>query len=157
MKIIYKKGDMFLHVFPEGQCKVFAHGCNLQGVMGSGVAKQIKEKYPWAYEIYKQGCNEPFSNIGDVYPAFYLACDDAIIYNCITQEYFGRDKNTVYVDYYALRKCMQFINEESEYDSKVPEVVMPKIGAGLANGDWDIISKIIEEESTYFQPIVYEL
>ena len=32
------------------------------------------------------------------------------------------------------------------------------IGAGLANGDWSIISKIIEEEeATHFTPVVYIL
>ena len=36
------------------------------------------------------------------------------------------------------------------------KVAMPKIGAGLANGDWDTISKIIEEESGHvWQPVVY--
>ena len=37
------------------------------------------------------------------------------------------------------------------------DVAMPKIGAGLANGDWKTISSIIEEESKYFQPVAYEL
>ena len=40
------KGDTFKHVFPKGQNKVFLHECNAQGVMGSGVAKQIKHLYP---------------------------------------------------------------------------------------------------------------
>jgi len=34
---------------------------------------------------------------------------------------------------------------------------MPKIGAGLAGGDWNVIAAIIEEEFTAVQPIVYWL
>jgi hypothetical protein len=34
---------------------------------------------------------------------------------------------------------------------------MPKIGAGLAGGNWDIIAKIIEEESGTVEVRVYVL
>ena len=32
---------------------------------------------------------------------------------------------------------------------------MPQIGCGLAGGDWNIISKIIESECTNVFPVVY--
>lgn len=34
-------------------------------------------------------------------------------------------------------------------------VAMSKIGSSLGGGDWKIISEIIEDESTHFQPVVY--
>jgi O-acetyl-ADP-ribose deacetylase (regulator of RNase III) len=37
------------------------------------------------------------------------------------------------------------------------KVAMPKIGAGLAGGDWNVIEKIIEEECKGVQPVVYYL
>ena len=46
MKIIYKKGNLL-----DAQTDVIAHQVNCQGVMGSGVAKQIKEKWP---DVFKQ-------------------------------------------------------------------------------------------------------
>jgi hypothetical protein len=47
MKIIYKQGDLL-------DCieKVIVHGCNAQGVMGSGVALAIRKKYPDAARAY---------------------------------------------------------------------------------------------------------
>jgi hypothetical protein len=39
----------------------------------------------------------------------------------------------------------------------VTEVGLPLVGCGLGNGDWSIISQIIEQEALDFTPIVYLL
>ncbi|ESQ88966.1 hypothetical protein ABAC460_14390 [Asticcacaulis sp. AC460] len=39
----------------------------------------------------------------------------------------------------------------------MPVVAFPKIGAGLAQGDWTIIESLIEDHSRHFQPVVYVL
>jgi O-acetyl-ADP-ribose deacetylase (regulator of RNase III) len=48
MKIVYVPGDLL-----NGETMI-VHGCNAQGVMGRGVAKEIKERMPWAYEAYRR-------------------------------------------------------------------------------------------------------
>ena len=40
----------------ESGADVICHQTNCQGVMGSGVAKQVREKYPQVYEQYKRVC-----------------------------------------------------------------------------------------------------
>ena len=45
-------------------------------------------------------------------------------------------------DYDAIRKVMRLIKIESTGQ----RIGYPKIGAGLAGGDWEIIAAIIEEE-----------
>ncbi|KAJ5100012.1 ADP-ribose 1''-phosphate phosphatase [Penicillium argentinense] len=47
-------GDLF--GAPQGSCLI--HACNPQGVWGAGIAKVFKQKYPAAYECYKESCNE---------------------------------------------------------------------------------------------------
>ena len=37
---------------------IIVHGCNAQGVMGSGVAKAIRLKYPQVFEDYKNFKNQ---------------------------------------------------------------------------------------------------
>ena len=66
--------------------------------------------------------------------------NDKVIINAYTQYGYGRDK--VYVDYDAIRSCMREI--KTKYAGK--RIGLPKIGAGLAGGDWGIISGIIDEE-----------
>lgn len=148
MKIEYRKGDLL----QSGIARI-AHGCNAQRTMGSGIAWSIKQKYPYAFHTYMCSSME----MGTVNAAVTGRINDPVIFNCITQERFGRDPNVVYCDYNAIRKCIQTINSIMKDLHDGGRVGFPKIGAGLANGDWSVIEKIIEEESTHFQPVVYTL
>lgn len=125
---------------------IIVHGCNAQGVMGSGVALQIKNKWSDAYKSYKQAIqdwgDQKICPLGRV--VFHKVRDDLWIINAITQEYYGRDKSKVYVDYEAVRTAFHTINWYF-HDKGLP-INFPKIGCGLANGDWDVVSKIIDEE-----------
>lgn len=161
MRIEYKTGDLL-----AGPERFIAHGCNARGVMNSGIAKQIRDQFPDAYERYKRWWYD--ESEGDYERSLPLGqtqvvdCDEKVIINCITQATFGRDPNTVYADYDAIRSCLANI-EALAADSKVgtrrfgeiEAVGFPLIGAGLANGSWRTISGIIEEEAKSFQPIVY--
>lgn len=145
MKIIYKEGDLL-----EAEENIIIHGCNAQGVMGSGVALVIKNKYPEAYKTYRSYAGVGY-RLGTI--SFAQIGDGKIIGNAITQEYYGRDKSKVYVDYDAVRAVFNYLNTLFPQD----KIALPKIGAGLANGDWNVIEKIIEEECKDVQPVVYVL
>jgi O-acetyl-ADP-ribose deacetylase (regulator of RNase III) len=130
--------------------KVFVHGCNSQGVMRSGVAKAVRETFPVMYEDYiKQHeinglavgeiivCNlKPSATYGD-FPTPHFGID------AITQEYYGRE-DKVYVSYTGIRTAFRRINRFMTPD--LGALAIPKIGAGLARGDWSRIVKIIEDE-----------
>lgn len=135
------------------------------GVMGSGIALQVKTDFPEAYNGYRdrfKECiekGEPHLPLGT---SIWVKCNDGrTIINAITQKEFGRDKDRVYVDYDAVRAVMKQINaaaiaaKAAFTDSPIEAVAFPTIGAGLANGSWKIIARIIEEESKDFQPVVY--
>jgi len=156
MKIEYVKGSV-----TDASEAIIAQGCNAQGVMGSGVAKAIRDKWPEVFPFYKRHV-EHFKTEYDSALGTTAACfvgteeDHKMIFNMITQEYYGRDGKR-YVDYDAVRECMRFANKRAGMYSYPPHrVAMPKIGAGFGGGDWETISQIIEEESTNFQPVVYE-
>jgi O-acetyl-ADP-ribose deacetylase (regulator of RNase III) len=68
-----------------------------------------------------------------------------IVVNAYTQYNYGRnhkDGATAPFDYEAFTLCMRKIN--SVFGGK--HIGLPKIGAGLAGGDWERIEKIIEKE-----------
>jgi len=128
------------------------HGCNAQGVMGSGVAKIVKDRYFEAFKLYamclqlKREKNE--SALGK--NTYHLENNNFVIVNAVTQEYYGREKK-LYTDYDAVRSCFKDIREEVEYWHKiykdVPKVInFPLIGCDRGGGDWDIVAKIIDEE-----------
>lgn len=152
MDIIYKHGDLM-----KATERFIVHGCNAQGVMGSGVAKLIRDKYPQAYNEYVDAHRTNGLLVGQT---IWVNTHPHAIINAITQEFYGRDENVVYASYDGIRAAFNQINAtagmpESDAFGKVDAVALPLIGAGLANGRWSIISKIIEEEATNFQPVVY--
>jgi len=145
MKIEYVKGDLF-----TTNIKYIIHGCNAQGVMGSGVAKIIRDRYPEAYQEYRRIYDiEGELDLGDV---IWAQSNGKWIGNAITQEFFGRETSR-YVSYDAISNAMWQINKIDG----MSEVAMPQIGAGLGGGDWNVIAAIIEAELTNVKPYVYVL
>jgi O-acetyl-ADP-ribose deacetylase (regulator of RNase III) len=144
-KIEYRKGDLLTTDITH-----ICHGCNSHGVMGSGVAAAIRSKYPQAYRDYSDVYNSRGLELGDA--IFSIQDDGKIIVNAITQKDFGRNSNTVYVSYWAIAEVFRKIEGIG-----IKEIALPMIGAGLANGDWNVISAIIENTLTKTKPVVYRL
>ena len=70
---------------------------------------------------------------------------DIIVVNSYTQYNYGanhKDGVSKPLDYEALTLCMRKIN----HGFKGKHIGLPKIGAGLAGGDWNRIKKIIQTE-----------
>lgn len=137
MQIIY--GDIL-----NSDADVIVHQVNCQGVMGKGLAKQIKDEYPEVFTEYKMFCSKCNSHellgMTEIVRVGFRRC----VANLFAQEYYGSGRKC-YTDYDALRKCLSTVN--SEFAGKT--VAVPyKLGCGLAGGDWDIVSKIIEETLT---------
>lgn len=148
MKIEYRKGDLF-----STDVKTIVHGCNAQGVMGSGVAKIVRDDFPKAYDRY---VNEyKLHNHLALGSIIVVPCDEKIIVNAITQEYFGRDGER-YVSYDAVDDVMKKLNTFNDVYGTT-EIAMPQIGAGLGGGSWEVIAAIIENRLDKVKPIVYTL
>jgi len=143
MKIEYRYGNIL-----NTDTKYIAQCVNAQGVMGAGLAKELRDIYPKVYEVYLNKYHTTGLKLGQVIP---VDCGKHIIVNIVGQKYYGSDGSR-YVDYPALRKGLQIMNRHI-----TEPVSFPLIGCGLAGGDWSIVSDIIEEECTNFQPIVWSL
>ena len=120
---------------------IIVHGCNCQGVMGSGVALQIKTKWPAAFEKYMEHHRLQRLYLGS---AHYIAVeDDVIVVNAMTQRFYGRDGRR-YVDYDAVGAVFRFVRGLAKHHN-LP-VHFPLIGCGLAGGDWSVVEPIIHEQ-----------
>ena len=134
--IEYRKGNLL-----DVQSGIIVHGANAQGVMGSGVALAIKNKYPGAYANYKE-----YQRINGELHLGSFSCvhvnSDLIICNAITQQFYGRDGKR-YVNYWALGKVFTEIFIAAKEMNAI--VHFPKIGAGFGGGDWNIIEQILND------------
>ena len=119
---------------------VIAHGCNCQGVMGSGVAKAIRDKWPGAYEAYKR---MPIGRtmLGTAQVVNVDDQDQLFIANCFTQIFYG--KNGRFADPTAIERSLNHAYEWA--DLYCLPIYMPKIGAGLGGLDWETeVAPIVE-------------
>ena len=135
--IRYITGDL---VKQSGEFDVIAHCANCYCVMGSGIAPQIKAKFP---EAYAADCATKKGDLNKLGTISYSETTKPIIVNLYGQfDYTGRRSGKMDLDYDAIRSALKLMKEK--FSGKT--FGMPKIGSGLAGGDWSIIEKIIEEE-----------
>jgi O-acetyl-ADP-ribose deacetylase (regulator of RNase III) len=123
------------------QYEVILHGCNCQNTMGKGIALQIKEKFPEAYDIDSATKKGDINKLGTI---SHTINSNPIIVNCYTQFNYRpkyEDEAILYLDYNALTSALSQVKKK--FSGK--KIGMPRIGAQLAGGDWNIIIKIIEQ------------
>ena len=127
----------------ESGADVICHQVNCQGVMGGGLAKQVREKYPRIFEFYKNRCDDARNKkslLGVV--QFASIGDGRHIANLFAQETFGYD-DKCYTDYKALKTCLTTVRDAP---AKKDVIAIPyMIGCGLARGDWNVVYNIIQE------------
>ncbi len=133
------KGDLFTTT-----SKVIAHGCNCSGGFGSGIAGIISNNYPVVRDAYMNKYKAVGWSLGEIQGVKYDLYKYTFI-NCATQQFCGSNgKDFCYFDYIAFEVCLNKINLYL-ISQGIKEFSIPKIGAGLAGGDWNKIYAIIEK------------
>lgn len=136
----------------KADADVIVHQVNCQGVMGKGLAKQIKDEYPEVFSVYSSACTRENTKHLLGYVQFVKVGFTRTIANLFAQERYG-SPTKCHTDYDALRQCLITVN--AQFKGKT--VAVPyKLGCGLAGGDWEIVSKIIEETLTDCDVKIYK-
>lgn len=150
--IEYRKGD----VLKIGTEDIIVHGCNCFQSFGAGIANQIAGMYPEAYMAdlsYRTRGDK--TKLGEFSywtgPCRGSKGGDITIVNMYTQYTYSLDK--IDVEYWAIEKGMRDLHTRF-WDRTIS---MPKIGCGLAGGDWGRVSEILDDVFEDRQIMVYEL
>lgn len=125
----------------EGEFDVIIHGCNCYNTMGAGIARAVRDRLPEAFAADRATIKGDFEKLG-TYTSAEMVRDDVrfTVINAYTQgNYRG---SGALVDYDAIRSNFRAVAKNFP-DARIG---YPKIGAGLAGGDWDRIAAIIDEE-----------
>jgi O-acetyl-ADP-ribose deacetylase (regulator of RNase III) len=133
-------GDL-LALAMGGRFDVIVHGCNCMVQMGKGIAKSIKQQFPEACDADQRTTKGDRAKLGAVTAADVARGERRFtVVNAYTQyDYRPPGPN---VDYDAIRSAMREVKRR--FTGK--RIGYPKIGAGLAGGDWPRIAGIIDEE-----------
>jgi hypothetical protein len=122
---------------------IILHQVNCQGIMGGGLALQIKNKYPKVYEEYINFIDsfaDPKKLLGEAQMVFvdnglYIGnIFSQFDISCIERQ---TDYNAVELGFKKVVKFNSNIN--------LPIYIPYLYGCGLGGGDWSIVSDIIEK------------
>jgi O-acetyl-ADP-ribose deacetylase (regulator of RNase III) len=138
---------------------IIVHGCNCQGVMGSGIAREIKNRFPIAFHEYERVYRSRGLKLGEI--SFVEVSPNKFIINANTQDNYGSGGKR-FVSYDAIAdaftEVVRFAETIEKHRETKLDVVFPMIGAGLGGGDWKIISAIIDVVvPDHFNKILYVL
>lgn len=140
---------------------LIAHICNNLGYWGKGFVMAIESKWPNVSKEYKywvknnndsrELSNVTYSNslfrLGEV--QFVKADENIMIANMIAQNGIKSSINQKPISYEALDQTLTYTYEYAKKNNF--SIHMPKIGSGLAGGDWNKILSMIEEKASFFQ------
>lgn len=144
----------------EAEADMICHQTNCLGIMGAGLASQIKQKYPKVYEKYKLKCGiyltesmyEP--SIPPLLGQAQLVeiDNDKYIANLFGQ--MGIGEGEVLTDYNALKNAFYDALKQLYFNLDKPAEIVVAIpcfiGCGIAGGDWNIVFKFIKETAKIF-------
>ena len=130
-------GDL-IKLAKDGEFEVIDHGCNCMSVMKSGIAPQMVKAFK-CDKFPMESVGADITKLGNIDFGFNVKSNVTIV-NAYTQYGYGRNK--VHLDYEALTLCLRKMNVVF----KGQHIGLPKLGAGLAGGDWTRIKEIIKTE-----------
>ena len=156
-EIKYVTGDA---TAPEGEgTKIIAHVCNNIGAWGAGFVLALSARWKEPEETYRAMSDEDRA-LGNV--RLVGVEDEIAVANMIAQDNIGKSPDgTPPIRYHALGEALKVLDAAAIALSKAQNgnrvsIHMPRIGAGLAGGNWDVIEMIIRECTTV--PVtVYDL
>jgi len=132
------KGDLVkaIETAHEGGPQIMMHVCNNCGVMGSGIALQVKQRLPDAYYAYQD-----FEAEYDGLPLGTISYSDNVI-NLHAQDGYGRGIR--HLDYEAL---YQSLEKAAVHIARcgIERVGVPyRMGSDRAGGDWGVVLAMLE-------------
>lgn len=138
--IVHQRADLF-----ASNADIIAHQVNCRGVMGSGVARQVKDLYPKAFQKYATACRffmgapSPNPLLGKTQFVETERNGKAVcIANMFAQEGFGSD-GACYTNDDAFESCLRAIREYA-IDHSCKTIALPwRIGCVRGGGDWDAV------------------
>lgn len=147
------EGNLF-----DSKAKFIVHQVNCQGKMNSGVALEVKTRYPHVFEEYKKVCHSDMLGKVQIVPTNiqYLRCDsgskavphtEQFICNFFSQDKYGYDGKT-YTSLDALQKCLNSLKCKihEKNNNFGTTIAMPyKIGCVRGGADWNIVYQMIED------------
>jgi|SRR6056297_274630 len=133
-------GDI-IDLAENGELDVIIHGCNCFCRMGAGLARAIRHAFPEAAEADRRTAKGDRRKLGTISVAEVQRAGRVVtVVNGYTQFHWAGSGRLV--EYEAVRSVMREV--KARFPGK--RIGYPRIGAGLARGNWEVIARVIAAE-----------
>lgn len=128
--IQYKMGDLF-----NENVEALVNPVNCVGIMGKGIAKTFKQKYPQMFEEYRKACQLNKVKIGEM---FIVKENNKTIICFPTKTDWRLNSKIGYI-----QKGLYALNHEIvKHDIK--SIAIPALGCGNGGLDWEYVKPFID-------------
>lgn len=142
--VIERVGNMF-----DTELPAIGHGVNVDGKMGAGVAKLIRQQFPEVYHRYAAACAE-----GTLRPGGMLAlqgADGTWVLNLASQDRPGANASLAWLRS-ALIEAFEFAEA-----NMLAGFAIPRIGAGIGGLEWADVITLINRVATQYPGVIVEV
>ena len=133
MSVTFKTGDIF-----ESECETLVNAVNTVGVMGAGLAKQFKLKYPQMFKEYKSLCDSHQFYIGDGF--YYQENEKKSVLNIPTKKHWKDPSKLEYIE----QGLDWFVSHYKLLG--ISSVAFPALGCGLGGLYWKEVGPLMFEK-----------
>lgn len=136
MALFEVKGDLF---DPKWGFDLIGHGVNLKGVMGAGIAAEVKRRWGNVYDVYADACDT-----GRLLPGLNLVVpvDNPgklqFVANMATQIEPGSNAS-----YDLVALALDDLFDRCEAWNSSGRIGLPEIGCGIGGLEWPIVREMI--------------
>jgi O-acetyl-ADP-ribose deacetylase (regulator of RNase III) len=138
-----QKGDI-IELACAGHFDAIAHGCNCFCTFGAGLARDIAVAFPNAEEADRCTLRGDKGKLGLFSVArVKIETGSFMVFNLYTQYFLGKPRepdDNLETRYKAIESSLTQMRNSLPFDASI---ALPKIGAGLAGGNWEVIKSII--------------
>lgn len=135
----------------ESDAHAIVNTVNCVGIMGKGLALNVKHVYPECYDDYKHACEQGKVRVGKMH--VFKRQDGKYIINFPTKTHWRLPSSKYYIES-GLTDLVDVINE-----LKIKSIAIPPLGCGNGGLMWSEIRQIIVERLSKLENvhvIIYE-
>lgn len=137
MNLTVQEGDA-LAMLQAGRITALGHQVNLLGLMGAGIAAQVRKEFPVAYRTYREAITAGRLRLGDILPVEVQP--GRWIVHLAGQQTAGLGRHT---NYAALVLTLGHFKDFADEHGLIAGLPYG-IGCGLGGGDWKTVATMIE-------------
>jgi len=145
--IIYVTGDATQPEYGSTE-RLIIHVVNDVGGWGRGFVGSLSRRWPRAEHSYREWHRTGADmyggefKLGNIQPV--RVDDQHIVVNMLAQKGYKSDDNPVPLSYEALACCLRSVKQLAGAFPQPPSIHAPKLGSGLAGGEWPKIVKLLD-------------